>query len=157
MKKMNLFMFFGMACLLLGVSLSTTQVDASVKYTSKVKQESFQRSLRSIGENFNVVFTRPTQQIVQQAGTVEYVVPNGILLRVTNGGPTSLNWSAAVRNNRTGAYVSNWVSFQHGTTQLRIPFNNKNAIRLGDSLSVVFTNNNFPQSTSQIYGFIGEF
>lgn len=114
---------------------------------------------REISGQFNLTFQRPWQQIRVNAGTVEQRI-NGIMLSVRNGGPQSLSWSVMVVNNRTGQQVlADWAEFKHGTNALRLLFDRNAQVNIGDSLSLVFTNNNFPSNSGPltIYGSLFQF
>jgi hypothetical protein len=59
---------------------------------------------------------------------------------VTNGGPNSLEWTAAVLNERTNAVISDYHPFIHGNTALKVSIW-ENSIIEGDKLSLILHNN----------------
>lgn len=115
---------------------------------------------KGINGSFSILFDKPHSYYRATAGTLETMVPNGIMLYVTNGGPSQLDWSAMLYNQRTGRPIAkNWVKFNHGSNRLMIFFDKTQDIRVGDTIQVEFTNNNFPTGVGSlsIYGHAGIF
>lgn len=70
---------------------------------------------------------------VVDIGTIENFSPNFIILDVISGGPTSLDWSAAIYDTTTNTLVSNWTPFVHGYSALNIRVSGTN---VGDHLEL---------------------
>lgn len=116
----------------------------------------FNKNNKSIKGPFDVLFHKPNDTRLVEAGTVEILVPNGISLSVINGGPQQLTWTAAVFNDTTNKLVSSYIKFDHNYDRLSIPIE-KSKVKLGDKLSVAFNNDNLPPGalSNRIYGDIG--
>lgn len=158
MKKLLSYSLLLSSVVLSGFSLSQmealadqTEVPTAFSSASHFNKENNHK--REIGAFYNVTFRYPDNLIYVDAGTVEDFIPGQIILSVENGGPEALVWTAAVINERTGTRISEFVKFTHGYNALHIPIVNSD-VRIGDPLTVVFNNDNFPedQGPLQIYG-----
>lgn len=76
--------------------------------------------------------------ISREAMTVFYI-PRFFSIRVTNGGPDSLIWTAAIKNNTSDEVISQYTKFIHGQTGLTIKIN-AGSISEGDDISVILHN-----------------
>jgi hypothetical protein len=130
LKKLltNTMMLLAMSPVAAGILSSTTVSADTASFNTVVKPQPREIHARFTGELRGGMGVQPVM-----LGTVEYVIPNGIMLDVVNGGPESLSWSASVINGRTGKQISAWKEFKHGTSNLSLPID-KTQVHLGDKL-----------------------
>lgn len=68
-----------------------------------------------------------------------FYIPRFFTISVTNGGPSSLTWAAAIKNNTSDEIISDYTPFIHGQTGLTVTIN-EGSISEGDDISVILHN-----------------
>lgn len=69
-----------------------------------------------------------------------FYIPRFFSISVTNGGPVSLIWTAAIKNTTSDVIISDYTPFIHGETGLTIKIY-EDSISEGDDISVILHNN----------------
>lgn len=111
--------------------LPQASVSANTQNVSKVSTQ----QLREIGGRFTASLVEGMGTKPFSIGTVEYVIPPTIILDVSNGGPESLSWSAAIYDVTSNSVVSDWKEFSHGYNALSMSVD-RSKVSLGDNLQV---------------------
>lgn len=104
---------------------------SSVTPESKVSNHS--KGLKEIFGSFTGNLNEGGGNTIVDLGTVENFSPNFIILDVINGGPASLDWSAAIYDTTTNSLVGDWTPFVHGYSALDVRVSGTN---VGDHLEL---------------------
>ena len=91
------------------------------------------KSLKEIYGSFTGNLNEGAGNTVVDLGTVENFSPNFIILDVINGGPASLDWTAAIYDTTTNSLVGDWTPFVHGHSALDVRVSGTN---IGDHLEL---------------------
>jgi hypothetical protein len=68
-----------------------------------------------------------------------FFIPRFFSISVTNGGPDSLTWTAAIKNNTSDEVISEYTQFIHGAKGLTVKIF-EDSISEGDDISVILHN-----------------
>lgn len=158
MKKNLKYSLFLSSIILSGLSMSqnTAQADQTKTITSLplYSNLSLQNEFngRMLNGSFSAFFKYENHWQYKDIGVVNDRTGR-IVLSVHNGGPEALEWTAAVYNDTTHQMLADYRRFEHGKNGMIINFD-KGVANVGDRLSLMFSNDNFPrdQGFLQVYG-----